>query len=203
MWILWCVGAFLAGSLPFSLWVGRAALGTDIRQVGDGNPGATNVFRAAAKRRGGRKWGLLAALLDILKGALPVGLAYYALQLEGLPLILTALAPVAGHAFSPWLGWRGGKAVAVTFGVWAALTLWVVPCILGVALLVWLRIIGISGWAVVLALLAALLYLGLMANFGVLPAVFVPIMLGNLLISAYKHRADLALRPFRNHQQRA
>ena len=60
---------FLLGALPFSVWIGRFGLQRDIMKVGDGNPGATNVLRA-----GGFLWFSLALMLDIGKGALPVGL---------------------------------------------------------------------------------------------------------------------------------
>ena len=68
----WTIVAFLAGSIPFSVWLGRLALRTDIRRYGDHNPGATNVARA-----GGWQLGALALVLDMLKGAIPVGLAWY------------------------------------------------------------------------------------------------------------------------------
>ncbi|KPK05115.1 MAG: hypothetical protein AMJ56_16395, partial [Anaerolineae bacterium SG8_19] len=69
MELIWIALAFLCGSLPLSVWLGRLVLGIDIRQFGDGNPGAANVWRA-----GGAKWGLTAVLLDFLKGAIPVAL---------------------------------------------------------------------------------------------------------------------------------
>lgn len=124
--VFWILLSFLAGSLPFSFWIGRLAMQEDIRQYGDGNPGAFNVFRA-----GGKVWGWLAILLDGLKGAVPVGIAHFVYGLDGWVLVLTALAPVLGHAYSPFLGFRGGKALAVTFGSWAGLSLWIGPVVLG------------------------------------------------------------------------
>jgi glycerol-3-phosphate acyltransferase PlsY len=69
--LIWTVLGFASGALPFSIWIGQLALNADIRRYWDGNPGATNVLRA-----GGKGWALLAAVLDMLKGALPVALAY-------------------------------------------------------------------------------------------------------------------------------
>ena len=89
--LVWPVLAFVAGALPFSVWVGRLALHTDIRVYGDSNPGATNVLRA-----GGWAWGALALLLDYLKGAIPVGLAYFWAGVEDWLLVVVALAPAAG-----------------------------------------------------------------------------------------------------------
>ncbi|MDX1689246.1 MAG: glycerol-3-phosphate acyltransferase, partial [Candidatus Promineifilaceae bacterium] len=119
--IIWIIVAFLCGSLPFSVWIGRAALEKEITRFGDGNPGAANVWRA-----GGVGWGMLAGLLDFLKGATPVALANYVLGLDSLILAFVAIAPIAGHAFSPFLRFRGGKALAVTFGIWAGLTIWLI-----------------------------------------------------------------------------
>lgn len=109
---LWVLFGFILGALPFSVGVGNWALKKDIRAAGDHNPGATNVLRA-----GGVGWYALALILDISKGALPVGWAAHLAGISGGALIPIALAPPLGHAFSPFLGGRGGKAVAAAFGV--------------------------------------------------------------------------------------
>jgi acyl phosphate:glycerol-3-phosphate acyltransferase len=113
---LLALAAFLLGAVPFSLLSGKRFLRVDIRAYGDGNPGATNVFRA-----GGRKAGYLAVALDIGKGMPFVLLAHYAFHLSGTALVVVAISAVLGHAFSPFLHWRGGKAVAVTGGVMLAI----------------------------------------------------------------------------------
>lgn len=182
----WIIASFLSGSLPFSVWVGRLALRTDIRRYGDGNPGATNVLRS-----GGKGWGALALLLDTLKGAIPVGLAYFWAGLTGWPLAVVAVAPVVGHAFSPLLRFRGGKAVAVTFGIWAGLSLWAGPTILGLALAFWFALLAVDGWAMILAMFSLLAYLLLAWPDPALLAVWA----GNTLILAWKHRSDLAQSP--------
>jgi glycerol-3-phosphate acyltransferase PlsY len=183
---LWILFAFFMGALPLSVWLGRLALGLDIRQYGDGNPGATNVWRAA-----GPKWGLLAGLLDFLKGFLPVGLANYAFGLEGLLLAAVALAPILGHAFSPFLQFNGGKALAVSFGIWTGLTLWLVPLILGLLFGLFLAILMPEGWAVLagsLSLLPVLLLLE--AN-----VAWLVVWAGMALILAWTHREDLSRPP--------
>src|SRR5690242_19021308 len=106
--LIWISIAFFCGALPFSVWIGQRVLKKDIRRYGDTNPGATNVLRA-----GGRGAAALALLLDFLKGALPVALAHFQANFTGWPLVGVALAPVLGHAFSPFLRFKGGKAVAV------------------------------------------------------------------------------------------
>src|SRR4030042_6645142 len=114
--VLLAIAAFDLGSIPFSLVIGRVLLGKNIQNYGDGNPGAVNVCRA-----GGQKAGFLALFLDIGKGIPFVLLAYTWLTLPDLSLVAIALSAVLGHAFSPFLRWHGGKAVAVTFGVLLAL----------------------------------------------------------------------------------
>jgi glycerol-3-phosphate acyltransferase PlsY len=114
--LLLALAAFGLASVPFSLVIGRLFLHKDIRGYGDGNPGAYNVFKA-----GGHKIGYLAVVLDVGKGVPFVFLAHAMFNLSGPGLIIVAVSAVLGHAFSPFLGWHGGKAVAVTFGVLLAL----------------------------------------------------------------------------------
>lgn len=169
-----------------SVWVGKLALGVDICTFGDGNPGATNVFRA-----GGKRWGIVALLLDFLKGAIPVTIANFGLGIEGWVLAAIALAPIAGHAHSPFLGGRGGKALAVTFGIWTGLSLFVVPILLGALLAVWVYFLKPEGWAVLaggISLLAILLGMGA-------PPVWAAACVGMITILAWTHRRDLQQRP--------
>ncbi len=166
--------------------MGRLALGVDIRQYGDGNPGAANVWRA-----GGPVWGITAILLDGFKGAIPVGLAYHYAGLEGWLLAFTAIAPVAGHAFTPFLRFQGGKALAVTFGVWTGLTLWLIPLTMGLLFALCLFLLKPEGWAILVGLVGLLIALIL---FGSEPA-FLAIWLGTSAILLWMQRGDLAERP--------
>ncbi len=184
--LAWMIAAFLSGSLPFSVWLGRLALRKDIRTYGDGNPGATNVFKA-----GGRWVGVLAVVLDALKGIVPVGLASMVGGIQGWEMVAVALAPLLGHAFSPFLRFRGGKAVAVTFGMWIGLTLWHAPMVLGIMLYYWFRVIAISGWALLFALLGLLLYLFLIQA----EWVWLTVWLGSTMLIIWKYRHDLRQRP--------
>ena len=110
LWTLAGALAYLLGSLPFGYLIARCR-GIDIRTVGSGNIGATNVSRV-----GGKGLGLVTLLLDILKGFLPVFLAKQAgLSLDLLSLL--ALTAVLGHVFTPWLKFQGGKGVATALGV--------------------------------------------------------------------------------------
>jgi glycerol-3-phosphate acyltransferase PlsY len=143
--------SYLSGSLPFSVWFGRIFLDEDVRQFGDGNPGATNVFRA-----GSPLLGLIVLFLDIAKAALPVGLIHFQLGVQGIPLVLIATAPVLGHMYSPFLGFQGGKALAVSLGVWIGLSTWKLslPAVVGVVL-GWM-ILSPTGWSVMLAMASIL-----------------------------------------------
>ena len=106
----WCLGAFLAGSIPFGLLLVRLAGKGDVRSQGSGNIGATNVMRA-----GGKGLGIATLLLDAAKGLLPVLCARHAGLLPD-ALAFVALAAVAGHVFTPWLRFQGGKGVATALG---------------------------------------------------------------------------------------
>ncbi len=118
--LLWTLFGYLVGSIPFAYLVGKALARADIRHVGDGNPGGTNAWKA-----GGWQVGLLAVALEIFKGFFPVFLARQS-GLSGWGLLSVCLAPILGHATQPFLGWRGGKALGASGGVWLALIGWIV-----------------------------------------------------------------------------
>ncbi len=145
--LLAAVGGFLAGSInPASLLT--RAQGLDIRQLGSGNPGATNTARALGKRAG-----VLVAVLDILKGYLPVVIFSLWSPQAG---AVAGLAAVLGHVFSPFLHWRGGKGVATTLGVVLGMQpWWAVPMLIafGATLAVTKRM-GIGAVAGALVLVA-------------------------------------------------
>lgn len=186
MLILWLAIAFVAGALPMSVWVGRFGLGVDIRQIGDGNPGATNVGRA-----GGRGWYLVAMMLDILKGVMPVGTAHWLFGIGGWEIILIAILPSLGHAFSPLLDFNGGKTLATSFGVWIGLTLNEVALVALLALVLWYLVVTVDGWAVMLAIVTLGAYVLL-----VYPDThYVWLAAMQSILLAWKHRADLRRRP--------
>ena len=114
--VLLATAAYLLGACPFSLLVGRWLLHKDIREYGDGNPGAGNVFRA-----GDVKTGSVAVILDIGKGFPFVFIAHFHFGLSELLIVAIGLSAILGHAFSPFLHFKGGKALAVTGGVLLAL----------------------------------------------------------------------------------
>lgn len=184
--LLWTVIGFISGSLMLAYWYGRAVTRTDARTLGDGNPGAANVMKA-----GGKKIGGIALLLDVFKGLIPVSIAKYAIGLTGVPLVIVALAPIFGHAYSPFLRFRGGKAVAVSFGVWTALTIWEAPSFGGILLGVWFSVVVRSGWAVLLAMLSLIVYYLITRPDPVMLAVLAI----NAALLAWKYRADFRHAP--------
>jgi glycerol-3-phosphate acyltransferase PlsY len=134
---------YLLGSIPFGLVVTRLAGLGDIRRIGSGNIGATNVLRTGSKT--------LAALtlaLDVVKGVAAVGFGW----LWGLEAaVAAAIAVCVGHMFPVWLGFRGGKGVATALGVLLALA-W--PVALGAGAL-WLATAAIFQYSSLAALVAA------------------------------------------------
>ena len=119
--LLILIGAYLAGSLPFGLFVARAVKGIDIREHGSRNIGATNVTRVI-----GVKWGAVCFLLDFLKGSGPVRLLPQWLLAADDPSrihwqVAAGLLAIIGHMFPVWLGFKGGKGVATALGVVAML----------------------------------------------------------------------------------
>ncbi|WP_127497259.1 glycerol-3-phosphate acyltransferase [Paenibacillus glycanilyticus] len=116
MIIGWTALAFLAGSLMFSYWIGRL-MKINLITYGDGNPGAINLWKAA-----GYGYGFAGIVLDFGKGYLPLALMQHGDTVTGFGIIFPAAAAILGHMFSPFADWKGGKAIAVTFGVWSGLT---------------------------------------------------------------------------------
>ena len=110
--ILLTVIAFVSGSLMFSYWIPLAVKHVDVRAgSSDGNPGSSNAISAA-----GLGIGLFCMALDLLKAFLPVFYAVTVAELTSWYLIPVVAAPVLGHAFSPFLRFRGGKSVSTTYG---------------------------------------------------------------------------------------
>ncbi len=175
VWLVWVLVAFGCGSLPFAVWLGKWN-GVDIRTVGSGNPGASNLGRAV-----GKKWGLLCFALDVLKGLLPVlafkglgwlrastglrwveavadpmwqGGAYQLHTALAGQWVAIGLAAVLGHMFSPWLRFKGGKGVATGLG--AALGLAPFVTLPGVVCgVVWVVVAKLTGYVGLSSCIAA------------------------------------------------
>ena len=116
--ILFALIAYLLGSIPTSVWLGKSYYGIDVREHGSKNAGATNTFRIL-----GQKPGIIVLFIDILKGATAVLLPYFFLQYkidyERLIQIqlLTAILAILGHVFPLFANFKGGKGVATSLGI--------------------------------------------------------------------------------------
>ena len=113
---LWFFVSFFSASIPWSLIIGFIFSKQDIRTIGDKNPGGTNTLKLA-----GIKVGLLAISLDILKSFFPI---YFAIILgfDGFQLAILCFAAISGSIFSHFLRFNGGKSLAVSCGIWMAIS---------------------------------------------------------------------------------
>ncbi|MGE4298300.1 MAG: glycerol-3-phosphate 1-O-acyltransferase PlsY [Desulfovibrionaceae bacterium] len=177
--VLWMAAAYLIGSVPFGLVVGKTLCGVDPRTTGSRNIGATNVARTC-----GTVYGVLVLVCDVLKGLLPVALAASSSD-SAVFLSLTAFAAVCGHVFPIFLGFKGGKAVATTIGVFIPLCFWQ----LAMASAVCVALIAASGFVSVgsLGLVTALpILLLLSGRFDVLV-----LAIAIMLLVYWRHRDNI------------
>jgi len=183
---------YVVGGIPFGYLIARAR-GIDIRTVGSGNVGATNVGRAL-----GRGWGFLALAFDIAKGYLPVAFAapeiasFFGASSAEYALSAMGLGAIMGHVFTPWLGFRGGKGVATSIGVFAALLeFWI-----ALPLVVYLLVRKLTGYvsAGSLSLAALLPAAAVIHNWGSLgekwPTLAFACFAATLIV--LRHRANIA-----------
>jgi len=177
------LAAFLLGGIPFSYLIARRR-GVDLRTVGSGNVGATNLARAL-----GYGLGAVGLLLDAAKGAVAVLIPSVVLGPQAIPLVqaLAAALAVLGHSFSPFLRFKGGKGVATGAGAFAVLAPQATLAAVGVfgLTVAFTRIVGLGSVLAALALpLAAYLF-----NAGRAVTVAAAIV-GVLVIT--RHRANIA-----------
>lgn len=156
--IICALMAYLLGSIPSAIWVGRKFYGIDVREHGSGNAGATNVFRVLGKGPG-----TVVLLMDIVKGYLAVVLAYmmekhlYSEEISiasnswFFPVVFGVLS-VIGHMLPVFAKFKGGKGVATLFGIIIALD----PRVAGLALLVFVLVNIVTGYVSVGSLMAGL-----------------------------------------------
>lgn len=186
--------AYLLGSFPSGYLAGRWLKGVDIRTLGSGSTGATNVLRQIGKGPA-----LVVFLIDVLKGTAAVLLAKALLQPDGYNalsdwwVVAAGLAALAGHIWPIWLGWRGGKAVATGLGMLLGLA-WPV----GLACFgVFLTVISVSRIVSLSSVLAALsLPLLMLSRFASLGEAVRPAYLSLSIVAAvlviWRHRSNLS-----------
>jgi glycerol-3-phosphate acyltransferase PlsY len=179
-------GSYLLGSCPFSVWIGWLILKKDIRLYGDGNPGATNVFRA-----GNPAVGMAAVILDVGKGIPFVLLARNTFNLPPMAVIGVGFCAMLGHAFSIFLHFKGGKALAVTAGVIIALSNAALFWSFFLFELLYFIIMEDRPWLVLLTAASCLLYLFISHA----PGWCTLFMLGTLTLFIYKQAREISSGP--------
>jgi len=143
------LGSYLVGAIPTSYLVSRLVAGIDLREHGSGNLGATNLYRVL-----GWKYALPVALFDIAKGAVPV-LCFAPLVSDSkLFALACGVAAIVGHVFSVFVRFKGGKGVATAAGVMLGLT----PAALGIAALVWVLLVALTGYVSLGSIAAAAVF---------------------------------------------
>ncbi|MFN3285812.1 MAG: glycerol-3-phosphate 1-O-acyltransferase PlsY [bacterium] len=140
------LAAYVLGSVPTGLWLVRWVRGVDVREHGSGNIGTANVYRVA-----GPWLGSAVLVADVAKGAVPV-LVCRTLDLPPGWAVATGVASIVGHNWSVFLGFRGGKGIATSFGVLAALS----PKAAAVAAALWVTAVAVTRYASVGSVLAML-----------------------------------------------
>jgi len=184
--VLLAILAFLLGACPFALWTGWWLAGKDIREYGDGNPGAVNVFRSS-----GVKVGIVAIILEAAKGFPFVFLAQAYFKLPELSVIVIATCALLGHAFSPILRFRGGKALAVTLGVLLAMPQYDILIAFLAFTLIGFLFITIDAWIAIFGATCSLVYFIVAKGISWEPLLILCI----LAVWVIKHFADLHTLP--------
>ncbi|MFH1915439.1 MAG: glycerol-3-phosphate 1-O-acyltransferase PlsY [Pseudomonadota bacterium] len=177
--ILWIIIAYVLGSIPFGLVVAKSLCGIDPRTDGSRNIGATNVARLC-----GMKFGIATLVLDIGKGLVPVLMASAWIE-SNLGLSLVVLAAILGHAFSCFMRFKGGKAVATTVGAFLAVSFW--GTLLSAAMC--LTVVGLSGHVSMGSLTLALSLPVFMLITG--NVAFVPVALVVMVLLFWRHRENI------------
>jgi len=175
--------AYLIGGLPFGYWIVRLSSGKDIRTMGSGNIGATNVHRTL-----GRKAGIVVLLLDICKGFFAVWIADVLTHGDPLALALAALAVMLGHCYPVFLRFRGGKAVACFIGAFIYLE----PLALALTAAIFFLVVGLSRYISMGSMVGAISFPLIVWRISHPP---LPILIASIvaaLLIVYRHKANIS-----------
>ena len=175
---------YFFGSFPSGYLAGRIAKGIDIRSLGSGSTGATNVLRHIGKRAA-----ITVFLLDVFKGVLAILLAKY-FQLNDSWQVAIGLSTLIGHIWPVWLNWKGGKAVATGLGIFLGLSWQVGLSTLGIFIIMitLFRIVSLASVSAALALPLIMFLSFKTSNFS-LPFLVVSILAMTLVI--WRHRENI------------
>jgi acyl phosphate:glycerol-3-phosphate acyltransferase len=175
--------AYLIGGLPFGYWFVRLTAGKDIRSMGSGNIGATNVHRTQ-----GTAAGVSVLLLDILKGIVAVWLARELTDDSQLAAALAASAVMLGHCYPVFLGFKGGKAVAAFIGAFLFLTPWALLC----TTVVFVLVVSFSRYISLGSIVGAMVFpLSVVLFEHASREIFAASLFASVLV-IYRHKANMA-----------
>lgn len=183
--LIFVVIAYIFGSFPSGVWLGKVTKNIDIREYGSKSSGATNAYRIL-----GPKYGIMVLILDALKGYIPLYLASL-FGIGGIYIILLGLVAILAHTFSFFIQFKGGKGVATSLGVF----LFLMPKVVGILILVFILIVGVSKYislgSVVCAGLLPILAYFMPVKEGVprIPLVIISLIVGIFVI--YKHKVNI------------
>ena len=176
----WILISFVSASVPWSLILGYIFSNKDIRTVGDKNPGGTNTLKLS-----GIKVGLMAIFLDISKSFFPV---YFSLfyGFIGYELILICMAAISGSIFSPFLKFNGGKSLAVSCGIWLAISSGIIGPLICLMMAFSHSVQKTHIWTILFGWLGILIWV-LIFSFEL---EYVTIFFINFILVMYKHRKE-------------
>ena len=181
---LWLVLGYLLGSLPTGYVVVRTKTGQDIRTVGSGNIGATNVGRVL-----GKKWAVIVTIVDMLKGGAAVMLCR-SFGGADIAVAAAALGAVLGHNYPVWLNFRGGKGVATTFGTLFFVQMWYSCAAVLLAGILWFLVMKAFRYVSLASLVALVAIAGWFWFFG-MHVSFIVLALLLAVLSLWRHRGNV------------
>ena len=174
--------SYFLGSIPFGLIIGKLCRGIDIRRIGSGNIGATNVYRVL-----GLGPGLAVFALDVAKGFIPVAVARHFMPESSWILVACAMIAILGHTLSVFLNFRGGKGVATSLGVLIGLDHRVaLACFVA-----WVLVLAITRYVSIASIIAALTVASSMFIFH-LPPLYKAFGIVAAALVIFKHRSNIS-----------
>lgn len=177
MIVVLMIVAYILGSIPNALWIGKVFKGIDVREHGSKNTGSTNAARVL-----GAKLGILTLILDISKGAIPTLIATMLLD-SSINVILVGICAILGHSFSIFMKFKGGKAVATTVGVFIVL----VPGAILLAAVIFFLVFGITRYVSLSSMIGAIsLPIWIMIFYKNIPLTIFGIIIAILIIVRHK-----------------
>lgn len=186
--LLSCLGAYLLGSIPTAVWVGKLFFGIDVREHGSGNAGATNTLRTL-----GKPAGFSVLIIDFAKGFAAASLVYMqsvpmsTTEVLNMKMLLGAMA-VLGHVYPVFAGFKGGKGIATLIGVITAMSGWLALC----CFITFVIIVSISKYISLGSMVSAVLsplFAGLIYDWQQPTFLYFCIAIAVLVV--YTHRANI------------